>query len=270
MTFCLAVCQAASYCASMTQEPMGDVAAAAAATRALMDDAEWPDGWARYCTMLVALSVKRLRTERKMSAQQLADKCAELGMPIARSVLANLESGRRSSISLPEVLILSRALRISPVSLCIPLGYLPMYLPTPFDAVDTWVAAKWFTGEAPFPGDKPQAVANISADGDPEKARLLNRLNDMAGLFRHHDSYADAVRKAREGLEADRRSVAVQKEKGISDELHERLIAVSEENVRSAEENFLKLRRVLRETGLLALPPLEDLTDLQAVEEAPS
>ncbi|MEU3667578.1 helix-turn-helix domain-containing protein [Streptomyces virginiae] len=247
----------------MTQEPVGSVAAAAAATQALTESEEWPEGWAQYCTMLVALGVKRVRAERKMSAQQLSDRCAELGMPIARSVLANLESGRRSSISLPEVLILARALRVSPIALCFPVGYVATYVATPFETVDTWAAVKWFTGEAPFPGERAQATENIDAAGDPDKLRVLDGMSDMAGIYRHHDSYANYVRKQREGLESDRRQVAAQMEKGITDELHGRLLSVSEQNVQIAEGNLIKLRRTLRDAGLLVLPPLgDDLRDL--------
>lgn len=55
--------------------------------------------------------------------QQLADRTAELGMPIPRSVLANLESGRRETVSAAEVVILAAALDIAPIELISPVGF---------------------------------------------------------------------------------------------------------------------------------------------------
>ena len=55
--------------------------------------------------------------------QQLADRTAELGMPIPRSVLANLESGRRDTVSVAEVLVLAAALDVAPIELICPVGF---------------------------------------------------------------------------------------------------------------------------------------------------
>jgi hypothetical protein len=82
-----------------------------------------------------------------MSVQKLADTTAELGMEIPRSVLANLESGRRETISVAEVLVLAAALDVSPIELIFPVGFdegteiLPGRKIYPLDAM------RWFTGE---------------------------------------------------------------------------------------------------------------------------
>lgn len=218
---------------------------------------EWPQDWPRWVTMLVATQIKSVRGWRNMSAQQLADRCAQLGMPIARSVLANLESGRRTSITLPEILILARALGVSPLTLCIPVGAVDTYLPTPGEQLDPWDAAKWFTGEAPFPGEVPGALPpsmakNVGA-ADKEYAQ---RFNDMSGIFRHHDAYAYQVLKARDGLLKDQEDVATQAQLGADNPLGERLLEASAENLARAEERLLELRRILRSSGLEVLPPL--------------
>lgn len=83
-----------------------------------------------------------------MSAQQLADTCAELGHPIPRSVLANLESGRRETISVPELLVLAQALRVPPVRLLVPLGYADTVELLPGAEVTTTDALRWLRGEA--------------------------------------------------------------------------------------------------------------------------
>lgn len=80
----------ARYCASMTQTP----------------------------SQVVARQVKRLRGERGLSAQRLAERCADLGMPeLNRSVLANLENGRRPFVTLDELYVLALALNAPPVAL---------------------------------------------------------------------------------------------------------------------------------------------------------
>ena len=70
------------------------------------------DDWPARVAATVAREVRRYRESQrpKMSAQQLADRTAELGAPIPRSVLANLESGRRETVSVAEILVLAAAL----------------------------------------------------------------------------------------------------------------------------------------------------------------
>lgn len=83
------------------------------------------DDWSARVARLVAREVRRYREKRqpRMSVQQLADRTAELGMPIPRSVLANLESGRRETVSAAEVVILAAALDIAPIELISPVGF---------------------------------------------------------------------------------------------------------------------------------------------------
>ena len=57
-----------------------------------------------------------------MSAQDLADRCEEIGHPIPRNVIANMESGRRTNLPLVEVMVLAEALRTTPICLIIPVG----------------------------------------------------------------------------------------------------------------------------------------------------
>ena len=109
-----------------------------------------PD-WPVSLTRAVAGQVRRYREARGMSAQQLADACEKLGHPIPRTVIANLESGRRESVSLAEVLVLARALEISPVLLIFPLGTVAEVEMVPGEVLPTWQAMKWFTAENEAP-----------------------------------------------------------------------------------------------------------------------
>ncbi|MGW0626052.1 helix-turn-helix domain-containing protein [Streptomyces sp. NPDC002758] len=115
---------------------------------AAMTQTDWPSRLGRS----IADEVKRYRRMRGMSAQQLSDACAELGHPIARSVIANFESGRRPTISVAEVLVFARALGVPPVLLLYPLGRVEDVEVLPGNVQRTSAAVDWFTGRSAFPG----------------------------------------------------------------------------------------------------------------------
>ncbi len=81
------------------------------------------ESWAAAVVSTVATEVCRLRTELGLSQQELAEQCTELGYPIPRNVLANLESGRRTSLHVVELLVLAEALHCIPVALLFPVGH---------------------------------------------------------------------------------------------------------------------------------------------------
>jgi len=60
----------------------------------------------------VIAKLRTLRKIRKVSAQQLSDLMAELGYPVARTVIANLENGRRAEVSIDHVVIAAQALGV--------------------------------------------------------------------------------------------------------------------------------------------------------------
>jgi transcriptional regulator with XRE-family HTH domain len=68
-------------------------------------------------TQEVARHVKELRRDRGMTAAELAARMTELGVKWDRSIVANLESGRRRTVSVDELLALAVALDIAPVHL---------------------------------------------------------------------------------------------------------------------------------------------------------
>lgn len=109
-----------------------------------------------------------------MSAQQLSDRCAELGMDIPRAVLANLENGRRTTISVAELLIVAQALDVPAVQLMFPLGRTAEIEPLPGRFDHPWTAVQRFTGESEYPGD-----------------------SAAVELFREHDRLVYLLRQAR-------------------------------------------------------------------------
>ncbi|OXM58683.1 transcriptional regulator [Amycolatopsis thailandensis] len=96
---------------------------------------------------VIASQVRHYRKERKMSAQRLADACEEIGLTVPRSVLTNLENGRRPALSVAELLVLARALQVPPSLLLFPVGRVDRVEVLPDVIADPWVAMRWFDGQ---------------------------------------------------------------------------------------------------------------------------
>ena len=175
-----------------------------------------------------------------MSAQQLADRTNELEMPIPRSVLANLESGRRDSVSAAEVLVLARALDVPPVALVVPVGYEESVEILPGRSLTALEALLWLTGERGWP--TPGGAGNSLS------------LDSPVALARAHEHYLTDWRTSMNGLVVS----AKKAEESFSEP--ERLQAgemvLQYQAVARAQEGQLRLiRGLMRERGLL-LPPL--------------
>lgn len=86
----------------------------------LTGPANWADeasgGMAPVSARVVA-GLRALRIERKISAQELADGMTAAGYPIKRSVIANLESGRRAEVSVDHLAAAAQALGVDAAAL---------------------------------------------------------------------------------------------------------------------------------------------------------
>lgn len=139
--------------------------------------------WPKAVTKTVADEVLHYRKMRGMSTEQLSDRTDECGHRIHRSVLANLESGRRANITVPDLVVLGRALGVPPLVLLYPVGRAGACEVMPGKYMDPWDAAKMFTGEL--------------ADDDGIAAA------EDLGLFREHDRLVRAWERARRQAEDD-------------------------------------------------------------------
>ncbi|HEY7360929.1 MAG TPA: helix-turn-helix transcriptional regulator, partial [Streptosporangiaceae bacterium] len=106
--------------------------------------------WAARVTQAIAGEIRQRRKARGMSAEDLAAACADLGMPIPRSTLADLENGRRASISVAEWLAIAAALDVPPVMLLCPVGTAETAEVLPGAEAPAFRAAQWVAGEAPL------------------------------------------------------------------------------------------------------------------------
>ena len=130
------------------------------------------------------------RTARGLRAQQLADRCAELGAPIKRSVLANLENGRRDFLTVTELLVLAAALGVAPTLLVFPLDDATADVEVlPSVTAPAWNAAPWFTGRrtyVPWVDERPPAMGR----DDPARVDTW-----PVGEFEKLDRRAETIRR---------------------------------------------------------------------------
>ncbi|GAB2474480.1 helix-turn-helix domain-containing protein [Xylanimonas ulmi] len=105
--------------------------------------AEWAQKWAES----IGESLQRLRKLRGVSAQQLSERCATIGYPIARNTIANIENGRKRDVPVQEVAVLAAALGSSPVELLFPVlsGSKPVEA-LPNRSAYPVLALEWFAG----------------------------------------------------------------------------------------------------------------------------
>lgn len=202
-----------------------------------------PD-WSARLVAVVAGEVRRYRNERGLSAQQLSDACSNLGMPIPRSVLANLESGRRTTLTVPELLILAKALGVPPLLLVFPVGRRELTEALPGREVPTWEAARWFTGEEPFPtrhGDEWLVSTQDHADWAEGGAPLVD-MRFQEALFKDWRQARNAVADAWRRLEEAEGDEARQVVRGE--------IAARERAVRDVEAELRRVRSTMRSAGL--------------------
>ncbi|WP_434591811.1 transcriptional regulator [Streptomyces sp. A5-4] len=127
------------------------------------EEDDFPE-WVDRVQANVAGEVRRRRKEMGWSAQELADRCEELGHPIPRNVIANMESGRRAGLPLVDVIVLAAALETYPACLVFPVGYVDRTQELPFQSlVPTWDALRRFNGEQEVPGHDPGLVPDFEA-----------------------------------------------------------------------------------------------------------
>ncbi|MDE0571815.1 helix-turn-helix domain-containing protein [Demequina sp. B12] len=134
-----------------------------------------------------------LRSQRGLSAQQVADRTCELGVEVTRSSIANLESGRKTSLSVVELAVLAAALEVAPVRLLFDVEDEPVEV-LPGNLVAGVEAADWFSGLATRPGStrsdnlagplalyrRHKEISSKFTDLMSNKATPLNKKSDLA------------------------------------------------------------------------------------------
>jgi transcriptional regulator with XRE-family HTH domain len=180
----------------------------------------------------------RQRTDRRMTAQALAEKCSELGLPIGRLVITKLERGIRQSITLAELLVIAKALGVPPLALVAPVGLEEETEILPGRMVPTWDAARWFTGERRGLDD------DESATGD----------SNIVEMFRMHDQLVRNWDSVQESLTWSLEAAAKSDTAAYRDRLTE-IAAQARATVKHVEDNLRSARQTMRDIELIP-PPL--------------
>ncbi|WP_161894964.1 helix-turn-helix domain-containing protein [Gordonia spumicola] len=140
-----------------------------------------PRTWAESTVERVAASVRRARGKR--SAAWLSDQTATLGHPISRTVISDLENGRKRSLDVGELIVIAAALGVPPISLLYPEIPDGVVEALPNWPTTSWDALRWFTGEARLQRDLDlddvDGLIEVSADGPNmfDAADVADRLN---------------------------------------------------------------------------------------------
>lgn len=189
-----------------------------------------------------------------MSAQDLADACEEIGYPIPRNVIANMESGRRTGLPLVEVMVLAKALHTYPICLLYPLGFVEEVQRLPFEHYEpTWEAMHWFTGDRPDDfGMEAEMLRNYRAHARHERAALAAIRGEKHERWRvekaanptereeallAHEEYAERFARAKDRLRSAR--AFIREDGGTPPLLPPELADIDPPDTNPTEENDL-------------------------------
>jgi len=203
--------------------------------------------WSSTLTARVARQMRSARQDAGLTVAEAADACAGLGLPVPKTTITNLETGRRSSVDLAEFLVLAEVYAVPPISLLFPLGEEASVSVLPGRNVPTWEAVAWFTGETPQVPPPPEGSAR-----------------EVLDTFRaHNDAVLTALASSRLAKERRRKASTT-----LDPQRRESLLKTAESYEQVAFDDCRELRNFrdrMRERGL-ALPALPD--DLIFIEEA--
>lgn len=134
--------------------------------------------WASDLVKRIGVYAKTLRGTK--SAQWLSDETAALGMRISPSVIARLDSGHRGDVlSVPELLVIARALGVSPMTLLLAgASWDGDVAVLPDQHVSTLTVVDWLRGV----GTLAAALAFGGVDTPPAAAAANDAAHALAGL----------------------------------------------------------------------------------------
>jgi transcriptional regulator with XRE-family HTH domain len=148
-----------------------------------MGETSAPD-WAVRYSQVISAQVRYYRNLRGLSAQQVSDRCGELGMPLARAVISHLENGRRESVSVGEVFCLAKVLEVAPIDLLtVKDGGTEI---APGLVLDRASAVGWIAGAPDWAAINAAAADLAQAQADAERAHrrveeASRRFGDLLG-----------------------------------------------------------------------------------------
>ncbi|MBN0043089.1 helix-turn-helix transcriptional regulator [Streptomyces actuosus] len=227
--------------------------------------------WMSAISRSIAGEIRRHRQEQGLSAQQLSDRCAELGAPIPRVVLSNLENGKRQNVTIAEVLVLARALGVPPGVLIFPVGHVAHVEVLPGAWQEPLAAIDWLSGAVAFSQDEAGAVIDSPLGFIREHEELIDRLrravkaDDMA-FARTLDARKEVENSERRSLELRDRLVELREtlesgnpDRDVTQRLQVEIVRV--ERDLAAAETVLASARAAEVHGRQAAHAVAELRD---------
>ena len=167
------------------------------------------ENWPAALAGTIAGEVRRYRKLRGMTAQELADRCGEIGMPFPRAVLANFETGRRPTVSVAELLVLAAALEVPPVVLIAPIGRARTAEALPGQELDPWAEALWASGYVRIRHlDGDWELSAIGSDDEDGIVPLYDRHDQLVEELSNQDGFWSEQAATADSPEDMRRTVS--------------------------------------------------------------
>lgn len=189
------------------------------------------DEWSANLARNIGKNLKSERQRWGLSAQKLSDRLKALGVDVPRDVIANIESGRRRTVSVAELIALGYALKVPPLFLIYPLARMSEEVETlPGTSELAVVAAMDFYGEYDVDGildapiDEPEIFGRIRAVYFDERK--------AAELLASADQYDRDMRSS----EADRHDKEEAKSESIGDSFRQTAYALVRQSWRTRIE----------------------------------
>lgn len=125
------------------------------------------DTWGERLILNVAERIRNTRRAQRLSVRALADRTVELGHPVTRQALVNLEGGRKGTLSIDDLFVIAHALAVNPLYLV----FDPLQMGRPLEVlpdltVPEWEAFRWASS-------RPSQISSGLYEMDFDEARSL-------------------------------------------------------------------------------------------------
>ncbi|MEU6405458.1 helix-turn-helix transcriptional regulator [Streptomyces sp. NPDC046985] len=175
-----------------------------------------PTQWPATFTGRIAQRLREARRAAGLTMAEAAQGCADRGLPeLTEHSLKNLESGRKTSITVADFVVLADVLGVPPVTLLFPLGSSATVEVLPGREVSTWEAVAWFTGESPLDEAAPEGSARNVLDVFRQHGDLV------AAALSSHALARERRRAASTTLDRARRATLLQRAEGYEEHAFE-------------------------------------------------
>ncbi|MBF9071737.1 helix-turn-helix domain-containing protein [Streptacidiphilus fuscans] len=208
--------------------------------------------WSKELVVRTGAAIRRERSRLGITAQVLADACTERGVKMDRAAISKIETGRRSTLELAEVLVLARSLGVAPVDLVFPLDGGDSACIGSSEQLPMWDAVQWF-------GAEEQEHAQPPAD-DSLRALHEEFRRHRTAVFTAARSQSESAQRRRQAAEA------------LDPDQRERMAEAATHMERLAHLDYVHLREIrgrLRAAGVTppSLPPALVFIDSSAPQD---